>query len=89
VLHSTLRTVRRTLVAIIGTSVILVGLAMVFLPGPAFVVIPAGIAILATEFLWARWMLRRVRQGGSRLLRCRRRRALHRARSRKDGPKDV
>ncbi len=26
---------------------------MIFLPGPAFIVIPAGLAILSTEFEWA------------------------------------
>jgi len=42
----------------------LLGLAMIVLPGPAIVVIPAGLAILATEFIWAkRWLAkgRRVR----------------------------
>ena len=31
---------------------------MLVLPGPAIVFIPLGLAILATEFLWARkWLL--------------------------------
>ena len=34
---------------------------MIVLPGPAVVVIPAGLAILATEFLWARRALRRCK----------------------------
>jgi hypothetical protein len=45
------------------------------LPGPAVVVIPAGLAILATEFQWARRLLHRVRtrvEGGLDLLRRRR-----------------
>ena len=37
-----------------GGAVLLVGMALLVLPGPAFVVIPAGLAILATEFEWAR-----------------------------------
>jgi tellurite resistance protein TerC len=38
-------------------SVLVVGIAMIVLPGPAMVVIPAGLAILATEFVWAqRWL---------------------------------
>ena len=32
---------------------LLVGIAMILLPGPACLVIPAGLAILATEFEWA------------------------------------
>lgn len=40
-----------------------VGVVMVVLPGPAVVVIPAGLAILATEFPWAHRLLHRVRDG--------------------------
>ena len=40
---------------------VLLGIAMIALPGPAVVVIPAGLAILATEFLWARRALRRCK----------------------------
>ncbi|MEJ5378432.1 MAG: PGPGW domain-containing protein [bacterium] len=57
-----LRQVRRLLVAVVGGTVVLIGLAMVVLPGPATVVIPAGMAILATEFLWARRVLEKTRQ---------------------------
>ena len=49
--------VRRALVLVFGTLVLLVGIAMIVLPGPAIVVIPLGLAILATEFLWARRLL--------------------------------
>lgn len=52
---------RRVVVALIGFTVLLVGLAMVVLPGPAVVVIPLGLAILATEFLWARRLLEKAR----------------------------
>jgi tellurite resistance protein TerC len=34
---------------------------MIVLPGPAFVFIPAGLAMLATEFLWARKLLQKVK----------------------------
>jgi hypothetical protein len=53
--------VRRFFIALIGGTVLLVGAAMIILPGPAFVVIPAALAILATEFLWAQRALRRCR----------------------------
>jgi len=56
-----LRQARRIGVAVIGVIVLLVGLALIVLPGPAFVVIPAGLAILATEFAWARRLLERAR----------------------------
>ncbi len=59
--RATYRTARRVVIGVLGLSVILVGIAMMVLPGPAFVVIPAGLAILATEFVWARRLLRRFK----------------------------
>ena len=58
----TLRQVKRLLVAVIGFTMIAVGLAMVVLPGPAFIFIPAGLAILATEFIWAKKLLQKVKE---------------------------
>ena len=52
---------KRMVVTVIGFTVLLVGLAMVVLPGPAVIVIPLGLAILATEFVWARRLLERAR----------------------------
>ena len=43
---------------------VLIGICMIVLPGPAIVVIPAGLAILGIEFAWARMMLKKVRAGG-------------------------
>jgi tellurite resistance protein TerC len=45
---------RKILVAIIGGTVLLIGIIMIVTPGPAIVVIPIGLGILATEFAWAR-----------------------------------
>ena len=53
---------RKAVVAIIGGTVICIGALMIVLPGPAFIVIPTGLAILATEFAWARRLLKRVKQ---------------------------
>jgi tellurite resistance protein TerC len=36
-----------------GSTLLLGGLAMLLLPGPAFVVIPIGLALLSLEFCWA------------------------------------
>ena len=47
------------IVAVIGTTLVLFGLALVVLPGPAVVVVPLGLALLATEFAWARRLIRR------------------------------
>lgn len=56
-----LRKARRLVIMIAGTTVMFLGLAMIVLPGPAFVVIPLGLAILGTEFAWARRWLRLIR----------------------------
>jgi len=45
---------RKLIVAVIGGTVLVIGIALIVLPGPAFIVIPIGLAILATEFAWAR-----------------------------------
>jgi len=47
----------RALVVLTGLTVVLGGLAMLVFPGPAFVVIPIGLAMLALEFAWAERML--------------------------------
>lgn len=48
---------RRVVVFIVGMTVLLIGIIMIVAPGPATLVIPAGLAILATEFVWARkWL---------------------------------
>jgi tellurite resistance protein TerC len=52
---------KRLLVAITGGTVLALGVAMMVLPGPAVLVIPAGLAILATEFLWARRALQKCK----------------------------
>jgi uncharacterized protein (TIGR02611 family) len=54
---SLLRPIRKAIVFVLGMSVVLIGIVMIVAPGPAVVVIPAGLAILATEFVWARHLL--------------------------------
>ena len=44
---------RRLVILIIGGVVLLIGVAMLVLPGPGIIVIIAGLAILAKEFTWA------------------------------------
>jgi uncharacterized protein (TIGR02611 family) len=43
--------------AVAGMIILLAGLAMLVLPGPALVVIPIGLFMLALEFAWAEKML--------------------------------
>jgi uncharacterized protein (TIGR02611 family) len=60
-----IKVVRRVIVSVVGATVVLIGIALLVLPGPAFVVIPVGLAILATEYAWARRWLRKVRRKAS------------------------
>jgi uncharacterized protein (TIGR02611 family) len=57
-----IKVVRRVIVSVVGATVALTGIALLVLPGPAFVLIPVGLAILATEYAWARRWLRKVRR---------------------------
>jgi tellurite resistance protein TerC len=56
------RWARQVVIAVIGMTVLLGGIAMLVLPGPAFIVIPTGLAILATEFVWARRLLKKAKK---------------------------
>lgn len=58
----TYTTARRIAIAAIGSSVLVIGILLLFLPGPAVVVIPIGLAILSVEFAWARMWLHKIRQ---------------------------
>ncbi len=55
------RQARKAVILLIGSSVLVVGAAMILLPGPAIIVIPLGLAILSVEFAWARRWLKKMR----------------------------
>lgn len=57
-----IKVVKRVVVSVLGATVLLIGVALLVLPGPAFIVIPLGLAILATEYAWARRWLKKVRR---------------------------
>ncbi|MFH1011061.1 MAG: PGPGW domain-containing protein [bacterium] len=66
----------RVIRLIVGFTVLAIGLLMLVFPGPAIVVIPIGLAILATELKWAKrlldYMKRRAEAIGA-ALRCKKR----------------
>jgi tellurite resistance protein TerC len=66
--QSALRHLRRLAIAVIGLTILGIGVAMIVLPGPATVVIPVGLGILAVEFAWARRMLERLKNGANHVL---------------------
>ncbi len=53
---------RKIAVGVVGGTVVALGIGMLVLPGPALLVIPLGLAILALEFAWARRLLRQLRE---------------------------
>ena len=54
------RAIRRAVVATVGASLLIAGVAMLVLPGPGIVTILAGLTVLATEFHWARRVKRKL-----------------------------
>ena len=59
---SLLRKAKRWIKIVIGGTVLLLGISLIVLPGPAIIVIPLGLAILATELVWARRLLNKVKE---------------------------
>lgn len=56
-----LKTAKRVIVFVIGMTAVVFGVVLLAPPGPGSLVIFAGLAILATEFVWARRLLRKAR----------------------------
>lgn len=52
---------KRIVLTLVGFTVLAIGVAMLVLPGPAFVVIPVGLGILGLEYAWARRWLAKVK----------------------------
>ena len=63
--HRQMHWLPRVMVATAGFFVLLAGLAMLFLPGPAILVIPIGLAILSLEFVWAERLLEKALESGA------------------------
>jgi hypothetical protein len=53
---------KRVAVTIAGFAVLLAGVAMLVLPGPGIVVIIGGLAILATQYVWAERLLKLAKE---------------------------
>lgn len=53
---------KRLIATVAGFTILLVGQALLVLPGPACVVLSVAFAVLSSEFAWARLLLRRVRK---------------------------
>lgn len=65
--RTTFENARRWIRILLGFSVLAIGIAMIVLPGPAIFVIPLGLAMLATEYAWARRYLKKFKDGGEKI----------------------
>ncbi len=60
-MHKVIRHAKKLIIGIVGSVVLLAGLIAIPYPGPGWLIVFAGLAILATEFDWAQWLLDRAR----------------------------
>lgn len=57
-----IKKIKRIFTIIIGMTILAIGILMIVLPGPAIVFVPLGLTILATEYLWARIWLDKIKK---------------------------
>jgi len=63
----TVEQVRRIFLILAGFTLLLLGLVLIFTPGPGTPVILMGLGLLAAEFVWARRLMDRIKREGARL----------------------
>jgi uncharacterized protein (TIGR02611 family) len=62
------RNVKRVVKTVFGFTLLAIGLVLLITPVPGWLVILAGLALLAAEYLWARRLLDRLKGGADRVL---------------------
>lgn len=60
--------IKKIFVGVFGFTIILIGLALLILPGPGILTIVIGLVLLAGEFVWARKMLKQIKRGTKRIV---------------------
>ena len=53
--------IKRLIILIVGVTLLLIGFALLFLPGQGILTIILGLIILATEFIWAKRILKKLK----------------------------
>ena len=66
-LLDTVQQAKRFVKVIVGFTLLLLGVIMLVTPGPGWIAIGFGLALLAAEFVWARRLLNRLKAEGNRL----------------------
>jgi tellurite resistance protein TerC len=59
---TTIEQAKRLIKIVVGFTILLFGCVMLVTPGPGIVTIVSGLAILGTEFVWARKLLKRFKK---------------------------
>ena len=54
--------IRWVVVATIGGTLLVLGIVFMVLPGPGLPLVIAGLAVLASEFAWAQFMLGKIKE---------------------------
>ncbi|MEJ2193378.1 MAG: PGPGW domain-containing protein [Ignavibacteriaceae bacterium] len=57
-----LASVKRVVVTVIGFILLSISILLIIFPGPAFIVIPIGLAILSTEYEWAKKVFAKIKR---------------------------
>jgi tellurite resistance protein TerC len=63
----TVRQAKRFFKILIGFTLLAAGVLMLVTPGPGWLTIALGLAVLAAEFVWARRLLEQLKEQGTRL----------------------
>jgi tellurite resistance protein TerC len=58
------RQARRAIILVVGLTLLLAGVVMLVTPGPGWLLIFAGLSVLAIEFVWARRLLKKMKEKG-------------------------
>jgi uncharacterized protein (TIGR02611 family) len=66
-LVKSLQQAKRAVKILLGFTLLVLGFVMFFTPGPGWLTILLGLGVLAAEFVWARQLLDRLKQQGTRI----------------------
>lgn len=66
-IFTTIEQVHRVFRVVAGFTLLLVGILMIFTPGPGWLVILLGLTLLAAELIWARRLMDRMKHEGNRI----------------------
>ena len=58
---------KKVVIFVFGITVLLIGILLLVLPGPGILLIAIALLILATEFLWAKKFLEKIKEKSKRI----------------------